>query len=359
MTVPAPTLNLHRRPGAPALVLTDPAAPPDRWLPAHRDVLRAAVTDLGAVLVRGLGVRDHGGAAAVFQTLGSLMPEREAFAPRQHLGGGVQTATPWPAAQQMCMHHELSYTLDVPGLMMFACITPPASGGATVVADGGAVLNALPRDLVDRFAREGWQLCRTYNDEIGASWTEAFGTEDRRAVEAQCRTQAIDFAWTPDGGLRTRQRRPAVVRHPRTGRYSWFNQIAFLNEWTLDPDVRQYMVDSYGPDALPFTTRFGNGEPIGPQIVELLNQTYTAHTLREPWRPGTCCWSTTSGSPTAGSPTRATARSSPRWPILCGSPSRPPPPRGVRRERAGPPPPRSRWCRVRRCVRCWRVGSGR
>jgi alpha-ketoglutarate-dependent taurine dioxygenase len=281
-----PTLQLHHRPGTPAMLVADQSVAPDSWAAEHRAALRSAVAEHGAVLVRGLGVRDRADAAVVFQNLGTLMPEREAFAPRRHLGGGLYTSTPWAAAQQMCMHHEMSYTLEFPGLMLFACLSPPAAGGATSVADAAAVVNALPPDLVDRFAREGWLLCRTYNDEIGASWTEAFGTADQRAVEAQCRAQAIEFSWLPGGGLRTWQRRLAIVRHPRTGRYCWFNQIAFLNEWTLDPDVREFLVDMYGPDALPFTTRFGNGEAIGPGIVELINQVYVAHTLFEPWRAG-------------------------------------------------------------------------
>jgi hypothetical protein len=157
----------------------------------------------------------------------------------------------------MCI--GISYTLEFPGLCCSrASRRPPRAAPPRRRRRRG--LNALPPDLVDRFAREGWLLCRTYNDEIGASWTEAFGTADQRAVEAQCRAQAIEFSWLPGGGLRTWQRRLAIVRHPRTGRYCWFNQIAFLNEWTLDPDVREFLVDMYGPDALPFTTRFGNGE---------------------------------------------------------------------------------------------------
>ena len=60
-------------------------------------------------------------------------------------------------------------------------------------------------------------------------------TEDRGSVESYCRANGIEFDWQPDGGLRTRQRRTAVVRHPISGALCWFNQIAFLNEWTIDP----------------------------------------------------------------------------------------------------------------------------
>ena len=140
------------------------------------------------------------------------------------------------------------------------------------MADATAVLNALPRDLVGRFEREGWMLVRNYNDEIGSSYAEAFGTADPAAVEHYCRDNGIEFEWQPGGGLRTRQRRAAIARHPVTGHFSWFNQIAFLNEWTLEPDVREFLVDTYGGDGLPFNTRFGSGAPVGPEIVQLLNE---------------------------------------------------------------------------------------
>jgi hypothetical protein len=77
-----------------------------------------------------------------------------------------------------------------------------------------------------------------------------------------------------------------VVTHPLTGRRVWFNQIAFLSEWTMDPEVREYLVDVYGDDGLPFATRFGGGDPVGEDVVALLNEVYDAHTLREPWQDG-------------------------------------------------------------------------
>jgi alpha-ketoglutarate-dependent taurine dioxygenase len=284
---PASVLDVDVQPGRPPVLHAGSSVDAATWAAEHRDELRAVVAEHGSVLVRGLGLRDVPGTSAVFQRLAhGLMAEKEAFASRQAYPDGVYSSTKWPPNQPMCMHHELSYRLEFPGLMLFACLTAPTSGGATAVADATAVLEALPADLVQRFEREGWLLTRSYNDEIGASFEEAFGTDDRTAVEGYCRANAIEFEWQPDGALRTRQRRSAVVRHPATGQRCWFNQVAFLNEWTIAAEVREYLVDVYGEDGLPFNTRFGDGNPLGEDVVQLLNEVYEAHTAREPWQAG-------------------------------------------------------------------------
>ncbi|MFF4727596.1 TauD/TfdA family dioxygenase [Streptomyces mirabilis] len=286
-TSTASMVDVELQPGRPPLLRAEVTGGAAGWAAAHRDALRAVVAEHGCVLVRGLGLRDAAETGAVFSKLATgLMTEKEVFAPRRTYSDGVYSSTKWPPNQPMCMHHELSYTLEFPGLMMFACLSAPTDGGATAVADAPTVLDALPAELTERFEREGWLLTRSYNDEIGASVAEAFGTEDRAAVESYCRANAIAFEWEPDGALRTRQRRSAVVRHPVTGRRCWFNQIAFLNEWTMAPEVREYLMDVYGADGLPFNTRFGNGDPIGEDVVELLNSVYEAHTAREPWQAG-------------------------------------------------------------------------
>jgi alpha-ketoglutarate-dependent taurine dioxygenase len=261
---------------------------PPGWVAEHRDALREVVLEHGAVLVRGLELSDPDRVGQVFRALsrGELMADREAFAPRDVYSPGVYSGSKWPANQPMCMHHERSYAAQVPGLLMFACLRAPTDGGATALADAVAVLEALPAAVVSRFAEEGWLLTRTYNEEIGASVGDAFGTDDRAAVEAYCRAEGIDYSWLPGGGLRTRQRRPAVVAHPVSGRRCWFNQVAFLNEWTLDPEVREFLIDSYGADGLPFNTFFGGGEPLSADIVDRINEVYRDHTVREPWRSG-------------------------------------------------------------------------
>src|SRR5260221_2605173 len=268
---PTSQFNVDLQPGKVPTLRVDASDDAAHWASEHRNALRGFVAEHGSLLVRGLPLRDAAETEAVFRQLGSLMTEREAFAPRHRYAEGVYSASKWPPNEHMCMHHELSYLLDPPELMLFACLVAPTSGGETPVADSPSVLNALPTDLVERFERVGWLLIRNYNDDIGASVAEAFGSDDRRAVESYCRANAIQFEWQPKGGLRTWQRRTAVVRHPRTGQRCWFNQIAFLNERTMDPEVREYLVDTYGEDVLPFDTRFGHCDPIVADVVQLLN----------------------------------------------------------------------------------------
>ena len=268
------------------MLLAEAAGDAPRWAADHRDALHAVLAEHGSLLVRGLGLRDAAETEAVFRQLGNLMTEREAFAPRRSYAKGVYSSSKWPPNQPMCMHHELSYALQFPGLMLFACLIAPAAGGATPVADSPTVLHALPAELVERFERVGWLLIRNYNDDIGASIAGAFGTDDRSAVESYCRANAIQFEWQADGAFRTWQRRSAILAHPLTGQRCWFNQVAFLNEWTIEPEVREYLVDVYGEDGLPFNTRFGDGDPIGADVVQAIHQVYEASTVREPWQAG-------------------------------------------------------------------------
>ena len=171
MSYPAPVslLGIDRQPDkAPILLANAPGDGPS-WAAEHKDALRAAVAEHGSVMVRGLGLRDAAGGQCCLPTAIHRADDREeAFARRQVYADGVYSSATWPANQPMCMHHELSYTLEFPGLMLFACLSAPTRGGATAVADSRAVLKALPAELVTRFERDGWMLTRSYNEEIGA-----------------------------------------------------------------------------------------------------------------------------------------------------------------------------------------------
>lgn len=257
------------------------------WTDDHHVALREVVQRQGAVLIRGLDLDGPATVATISRRIaGPAVPDREGFARRRALGPEVFSTLEWPAQQPMCMHHEMSYALTFPGSLTIGCLTSSHTGGATALADAERMLERLPAALVGRFADQGWILTRSYNDLVGLPWQEAFGTTDRAQVEDYCRRNAIQFSWEPGGGLRTSQRRAAVVTHPRTGRPCWFNQIAFLNRWTLDPAVREYLTFEFGPEGLPFDTYYGDGEPVGADVVEAINDVYETLTVREPWQDG-------------------------------------------------------------------------
>ena len=133
---PVSVLDADRQSGKPPIFTVEATGDAPGWAAEHRDALRDVVAEHGSVLVRGLDLRDAAESTDVFRRLStSLMIEREAFAARQVYADGVYSSATWPANQPMCMHHELSYRLEVPSLMLFACLSAPTSGGATAVSD--------------------------------------------------------------------------------------------------------------------------------------------------------------------------------------------------------------------------------
>lgn len=268
------------------VILAEPRHGAAQWALAHRDEVREHVEHSGAVLLRDLGVSSTSETAAVAAAIGlTPMTEREGFAPRTVYGDGVYSSSHWPQDAPMCMHHELSYTIEPPGTLLFACLAAPSFGGRTSVADGQRVLRSLPADLVAPFERDGWLLTRVYH-EVGVPWQDAFGTADPEQVREYCASTGIECQWLADGKLRTRQRRAAVLRHPRTGVPGWFNQIAFLNGLTMEPEIREYLLDLYGPDGLPFDTAYSDGSPLDLATVDGINEVYDAHTVGESWHTG-------------------------------------------------------------------------
>ncbi|EGX58017.1 hypothetical protein SZN_19947 [Streptomyces zinciresistens K42] len=277
-------------PGAPVTAVVggvpDAAAAAD-WIGTYRDALRGVLTRHGSLYLRGLPVRTAADFALVRDALFAERAKyQEKATPRSDFGDDVFSSTDLPPAQAIRMHNENSYTLTFPGLLLFGCLTAPAEGGATPVADVRRVLDLLPAGLVDRFRRHGWSLVRNYAEHISLDWRTAFATDSRADVERYCAANAIDVGWGDDDTLRTRQVRSATVRHPRTGEEVWFNHVAFWSEWALDPDIRDVLAGEFGRDGLPFNTALGDGTPLTPREVALLDAAYESATVRRTWQPG-------------------------------------------------------------------------
>jgi alpha-ketoglutarate-dependent taurine dioxygenase len=283
------TLNWTHEPGAPATVFIDAPTDTDAasWIDDNREELRRALTEHGALFLRGLPVYRPVDFAAVRDVLFS---ERAAYkekaTPRSDFGDDVFSSTDLPPAHAIRMHNENSYTLTFPGLLLFGCLVAPTEGGATPVADVRQVLKHLPEDLIERFRKHGWRLTRTYAEHVSLSWRVAFGAESPEDVDRYCEANGIETQWGADDMLRTNQVRPATIRHPLTHEEVWFNHVAFWNEWSLESDIRDVMVDEFGHDGLPFNTSMGDGTPLTPAEVALINEAYNGATVRRSWEAG-------------------------------------------------------------------------
>lgn len=283
-------LDLRVVPGRPATAhvsgVADVAAVVD-WLRSAKPHIDAALLEHGAVYLRGLPIRSVEDFAQVRDALiRERTPYREKATPRSHFGRDVFSSTDLPPSQAIRMHNENSYTLTFPGLLLFACLTAPAEGGATPIADCRRVLAVLPPRVREKMRHTGWRLTRSYSEHISTSWQTAFATEDPDAVARYCDENLIAHAWRSDGSLRTGQVRPGIVSHPVTGEEVWFNHLLFWNEWALDDELRETLIDEFGRDGLPFNTGFGDGSPLTADELAALQAAYDSATVREAWQPG-------------------------------------------------------------------------
>ncbi|MFD3807763.1 TauD/TfdA family dioxygenase [Streptomyces sp. NPDC058619] len=280
-----------REAGKPVVVQTPAGADLETavaWLNAHRADIQAEMHRSGAVLLRGLPVSDASSFGAARDALIQRRAGyKEKATPRTDFGEGVFSSTDLPAVQPIRLHNENSYTLDFPGVLLFGCVTAPEEGGATTVGDMREALRLLPPELVERFARVGWLLVRNYSELAGLPWYKTFATEEKAVAEAYCEENTVGYEWVDeDDSMITRQRRSAIVTHPVTGEQSWFNHFAFWNSRTLDPDIREVLLETYGEDGLPFNTYLGDGTALTDAEVDAVNAVYDRVTVRETWQQG-------------------------------------------------------------------------
>ncbi|GAA4834618.1 TauD/TfdA family dioxygenase [Kitasatospora terrestris] len=283
------TLEWRLTPGAPATAVVDGVGPERAaaWLEERRPEIAGALLEHGALLLRGLPVD---GVESFARLRDVLIPERtpyrEKATPRSDFGADVFSSTELPPAQAIEMHNENSYTLTFPGLLLFACLVAPDEGGATPVADVRQVLADLPDAIRDRVRAVGWRLTRSYLEHMSTDWQTAFATDDPARAEAYCADNRIGWSWREDGLLRTGQIRPGIIRHPATGDELWFNHLAFWNEWALDEELRETLVEEFGRDGLPFNTSYGDGTALTREDLETIRAAYRRATVRAPWQPG-------------------------------------------------------------------------
>jgi alpha-ketoglutarate-dependent taurine dioxygenase len=257
------------------------------WVQLKLGFIEEALSRYGGILFRGFDVYTQ----EEFERLVRLivpvpMHYMEGATPRTQLSETVYTSTEFPASQQIAPHNELSYAPVWPGKILFFCQTPSDSGGETIITDVRKVYRRLSPEIIERFREKNWMLHRNYGNGLSLSWQQVFRTSSRAEFERYCRQAGIECEWVDANHLRTRQVRPALARHPRTGEVVWFNHLAFWHVTSLADEVRESMLTVFREIDLPYNTYYGDGSPVEPAVVEEIRAAYREETIAFPWRKG-------------------------------------------------------------------------
>jgi alpha-ketoglutarate-dependent taurine dioxygenase/aryl carrier-like protein len=257
------------------------------WAGANGNYIEENLLKHGAILFRGFQVSSVSTFERLVKAISpELLEYRERSTPRTHLGGRIYTSTEYPADQFITYHNEFSYAYTWPMKIYFHCVQAAINGGETIMADSRKVYHLIPPSIRDKFTEKGAMYLRNYGAGIDLTWEEAFQTSDKAAVEDYCRKAPVEFEWIDNNRLRTRQARPAVMRHPKTGEMVWFNQAHLFHVSNLSNDLRQSMLKTFDEDDLTRNAFYGDGSPIETSVLEEIRAAYDRASFKFPWQNG-------------------------------------------------------------------------
>jgi alpha-ketoglutarate-dependent taurine dioxygenase len=261
------------------------------WFGAERERVDRELQRYGALLFRGFGLDSHEN----FCRFRDACVERsmdyvDGNSPRTKLPNRIYTTTEYPADQEISMHNELSYSTSWPERLYLCCVTPPATGGETPIADGRRIVRALRPETAEAFEKSRVRYIRNLHDGIGIgpSWQDTFETSDHSEVEAFCRRGEIEFHWKDDGGLWLSQLGHGITRHPQTGEKVWFNQVDQFHPTNLPPEVCEYLLFEYEgrEHELPLYSCFEDGTPIPHDVYDEIRRVNREESVYAPWERG-------------------------------------------------------------------------
>jgi amino acid adenylation domain-containing protein len=283
--LPGQNLPLVIQPGLPNVDVFE-------WVKTNEDFIEESLLKHGGLLLRNfkLGTKDDFARFSEATSL-SLMNYMEGATPRTNLGGKIYTSTEYPPEHSIALHNELTYVTNWPMRILFGCVQPASERGETPVADVRKVLRRLDPKIVERFEKKGWMLVRNFGTGLSLTWQNSFHFDDPAQLEAYCRSAEIEFEWKNGyERLTTRQLRPALATHPKTGEHVWFNHVAFWHVSSLEKGVKEAMQAVLKEDEMPYNTYYGDGEPIEDSVVEEIREAYRQETIEFLWQKGDILW---------------------------------------------------------------------
>jgi alpha-ketoglutarate-dependent taurine dioxygenase len=258
------------------------------WCERERNFIQEQLSKVGAILFRNFNVRT----VAEFSTFARVMCDElldyhEGSTPRSLVEGKVYTSTEYPNNQYIPLHNEMSYSRSWPTKLWFFCLTPAAEGGETPIADSRKVFQMLDPEIKESFMRKKVSYVRNYGQGFDLTWQQAFQTESREAVEKYCRHSFVEYEWLDAGErLRTRQVCQAVLKHPRTGEWVWFNQAHLFHISNLGPALAEELLSIFNEEELPRNAYYGDGSPIEIEVLDEIRRIYREAEVVFRWQRG-------------------------------------------------------------------------
>ena len=256
------------------------------WAENNREYLETELFKHGAILFRGFNVKLVSEFENFAQTICPNLFAEYGDLPRTGEGGKVYGSTPYPADKAILFHNESSHLHCFPLKIWFYCVQPAAEGGETPIVDCRQAYQLLSPQLREKLATKQLMYVRNFAEGLDVSWQKFFQTTDKKEVENYCRQAGIEFEWYTDNGLVTRQIRPALAVHPKTGESIFFNQIQLHHISYLDTDVRESLLSIFGESKLPRNVYFGDDTPITEEEIAEINAVYQRSQTSFPWQKG-------------------------------------------------------------------------
>jgi amino acid adenylation domain-containing protein len=197
----------------------------------------------------------------------------------------VYRSTPYPSDRPILFHNESSHLHQYPLKIWFFCAQPAQQGGETPIVDCHKVYQLLNPKLRSQLAQKQLMYVRNYIEGLDVSWQDFFHTTDKTVVEQYCRQSGIDCQWSGNN-LRTRQVRPAISHHPKTGKPLFFNQVQLHHISCLEPVVRTSLLSTLGAENLPRNVYYGDGSPIEDSVMAEIGAAYLQAQISFPWQQG-------------------------------------------------------------------------
>lgn len=227
------------------------------WASAARQLLDRRLDEAGAILLRGLPLSTPAEFSEFFLALGYEPVPYHGFATRQEVAPGVFTGNTRNPEQAIMLHNDMSHDPIMPRHLFLYCArpAPEGSGGETPIARSSDWREVLDPELWQRFGELGFLRLSnspTRGDPSKSSlpWQDRYATDDPSLAEQKCRALGDTVSWEEDGSLSTRRRVAALREHRGE------------TVWCCTPQSTRPVSS--------LELLYGNGEPIEPQVLELL-----------------------------------------------------------------------------------------